>query len=218
MTRPLEGTVGSQLAERIRERILTGEYAPGTPLLQDSIAAEFGVSKIPVREALFDLRAQGLIDINPYRGFQVRAMSIDEMSEVFRLRLNIEPQAIAIGARLAAAEDRAAAQRALDEENKAMAAKDNKYLGHLNAVFHLALIVPRLQPVTHEMLQRLYTVSERYVRLHLQPAGRDKRSNKEHSLLHEAWVKGNGREAQRLVRTHIEQIRDDLAKALDRGR
>lgn len=218
MSRPLEGTVSSQLTQRIRERILTGEYPPGTPLLQDSIAAEFGVSKIPVREALFHLRAEGLIDVYAYRGFQVRAMSIDEMHEVYRLRLNIEPDAIATGARLATADDRAAAKLALDQESQTMAAKDSKYLGQLNSAFHLALIVPRLQPMTNEMLLRLYTMSERYVRLHLQAAGRDKRSNKEHTLLHQAWAKGNGREAQRLVRTHIETIRDDLAKALDEKR
>lgn len=214
MNEPVARTVSNRLTVHIRERILTGQYAPGEQLLQDTIAAEFGVSKIPVREALLHLRSEGLIDTYAHRGFQVRAVSIEEMQEVFRLRLNIEPEAVAAGARMARPEDRAAAKVALQEEDAALAGGGGKYFGQLNASFHLALIVPRLQPMTNEVLQRLYTISERYVRMHLQPTGRAKRSSKEHAELYEAWSRGNGREAQRLVRAHIEKIRDELASAL----
>src|SRR6185295_7259633 len=96
---PLVRTMSGQLSARIRERILAGEYAPGAQLLQDNIAAEFGVSKIPVREALVQLRSEGLVDIFAHRGFQVRATSVSEFGEVFGLRLQIEPAAVAFGAR-----------------------------------------------------------------------------------------------------------------------
>jgi DNA-binding GntR family transcriptional regulator len=214
MNELLVRTMTGQLTVHIRERILAGQYPPGTQLLQDSIAAEFGVSKIPVREALVQLRSEGLVDVYAHRGFQVRAVSVQEMQEVYRLRLDIEPEAVAIGARIASDEDHAAAKAALVAEAKAVAAKDTKASGGLNAVFHLALIVPRLQPVTNEVLQRLYTLCERYVRMHLQPAGRPKRSTKEHGRLLDAWLRGNAKEAQRLVHAHIEEIRDDLTAAL----
>ncbi len=214
MNESLVRTMSSQLTKRIRERILTGEYAPGKQLLQDVIAAEFGVSKIPVREALVHLRSEGLVDIYAHRGFQVRPVSAREMQEVFRLRLDIEPEAVATGARIASAEDRALAKAAFLAESRAVAAKENRYSGDLNSEFHLALIVPRLQPVTHEVLQRLYTLSERYVRMHVQTAGRAKRSMKEHAKLHDAWSKGNAKAAQSLVSAHIEAIRDDLAAVL----
>ena len=61
--------MSGQITARLRERILTGAYAPGAPLLQDSIAAEFGVSKIPVREALVQLSAEGLVSVFAHRGF-----------------------------------------------------------------------------------------------------------------------------------------------------
>ena len=57
MNEPLLRTMSGQIVTRIRDKILSGDYAPGSALLQDSIAAEFGVSKIPVREALVRLRA-----------------------------------------------------------------------------------------------------------------------------------------------------------------
>ena len=60
MNEPLLRTMSGQIVTRIRDKILSGDYAPGSALLQDSIAAEFGVSKIPVREALVRLRAEGL--------------------------------------------------------------------------------------------------------------------------------------------------------------
>src|ERR1700709_912327 len=98
-------TMSGQITARIREKILTGVYPPGSALLQDVIAAEFGVSKIPVREALVQLRAEGLVDVFAHRRFQVRPLSSMEVDEVFRLRLQIEPQAVAEGSQRAQPED-----------------------------------------------------------------------------------------------------------------
>jgi len=214
MKDPVARSMSSQLFVRIRERILTGEYKSGTQLLQDSLAAEFGVSKIPLREALVQLCSDGLLDFYAHRGFQVRPTSLEEMQEVFRLRLNLEPDAVAHGARVASAKDREVAREALAAEQQALTAKGQGYSGDLNSAFHLALIVPRVQPVTKEVLQRLYTICERYVRMHVRPPGRQKRSYKEHVELHDAWAAGQAKEAERLVRDHITEIRDDLSKTL----
>ena len=103
MTEMLVQSMTSQLIVRFRDRILSGAYAPGSALRQDSLAAEFGTSKIPVREALVQLQSEGLVDIFPNRGFQVRPLASAELDEVFRLRLQIEPSAVARGAKLATA-------------------------------------------------------------------------------------------------------------------
>ena len=126
MNEPLMRTMSGQITTRIRDKILAGEYSPGSPLLQDSIAAEFGVSKIPVREALVRLRAEGLIDIEAHRGFRVRPLLAAEVDEVFRLRLAIEPAAVSDGARLAKAKDHIAAREALRSLNDALAAKTHE--------------------------------------------------------------------------------------------
>ena len=214
MEEPLSRTISAQITTRIREKILSGIYAPGSALLQDAIAAEFGTSKIPVREALVQLRSEGLLDIHAHRGFQVRPVSAQEVDEVFRLRLEIEPAAVAHGARAASVDDRDTAQAALSALNQALASSDLKDSGNLNCAFHLALIVPRLQPVTHDVLYRLHTLSQRYVRLHLQDTGRTRRANKEHTALYNAWAAKKGRDAERLARRHIEETRAELAAAL----
>jgi DNA-binding GntR family transcriptional regulator len=210
-------TLTSQIVSRIREKILAGEYAPGAPLLQDSIAAEFGVSKIPVREALVQLRADGLVDIFAHRGFQVRPLSADEVNEVFSLRLAIEPDAVARGARLAGTEDTRAAKAAVRALNASLALGELSRSGHLNSAFHLALIVPHRQPVTAETLGRLNTISERYIRVHLKPRGRTRRAAQEHTALFEAWSQRRAREARHLAEAHIKETRDELAEALRNG-
>ena len=214
MSENLIRTMSGQITARIREKILTGVYPPGSALLQDVIAAEFGVSKIPVREALVQLRAEGLVDVFAHRGFQVRPLSSTEVDEVFHLRLQIEPQAVAEGCRRSEDQDRDATRLAFGNLNDALAAGELYESGDLNRAFHIALIVPRLQPVAAEILSRLHTLSQRYVRMHLLPPGRVGRATQEHTGLFESWVSGDIDEVKRLTSVHIEKTRDDLAQLL----
>jgi DNA-binding GntR family transcriptional regulator len=208
---PLVRTMSGQITVRIRKRILSGDYAPGSQLLQDSIAAEYGVSKIPVREALIQLRAEGLVDIFAHRGFQVRPLAIRELDEVFRLRLAIEPGAVAAGAEIASAMDRAVAAEALTLLSQALALNNLKDSGDLNSSFHLSLVVPRLQPASCEILARLHTLSQRYVRIHLRHPGRSERATAEHTAQFAAWKAKQGKQAAKLIRAHIERTHEELA-------
>jgi DNA-binding GntR family transcriptional regulator len=210
MSVPLIQSMTSQLIVRFRDRILSGSYPPGSALRQDSLAAEFGTSKIPVREALVQLQSEGLVDIYPNRGFQVRPLASAELDEVFRLRLQIEPTAVALGAKLASAADHSAARDALQQLNEATAAGEFASSGRLNRAFHLLLIVPRLQPVAAEILSRLHTLAQRYVQAHLRPEGRAKRASREHAALLKAWRLGKSREARALMHSHIKSTRADL--------
>jgi DNA-binding GntR family transcriptional regulator len=214
MSEPVIRSMSGQITARIREKIVNGAYPPGSPLLQDVIAAEFGVSKIPVREALVQLRAEGLVDVFAHRGFQVRPLSAVEVDEVFRLRLQIEPAAVAEGACRAQDQDREAASLAFTNLSDALAANELADSPDLNHAFHLALIVPRLQPTTAEVLSRLHTLAQRYIRMHLRPRGRVRRASREHTALYEAWTAGKTAEVSRLTAAHIAKTRADLAQLL----
>jgi len=78
------------LAERLREKILTGELREGEQLRQDAIGNEFQISRIPVREALSHLAAEGLITIYANRGAVVSALSPDEIMQFFETRAVLE--------------------------------------------------------------------------------------------------------------------------------
>jgi DNA-binding GntR family transcriptional regulator len=212
MNEPLVQSMSSRLIVRFRDRILAGTYAPGTALRQDVLASEFGTSKIPVREALVQLQSDGLVTIFPNRGFQVRPLAAAELDEVFKLRLQIEPTAVALGAKLANAADHRAVQKAFDELSEAAAAREFAVLGQLNRNFHWLLIVPRLQPVAAEILNRLHMLAQRYVQAHLRPEGRVKRASREHTALLKAWKMGKAKEVKALTHTHIKATREDLSR------
>jgi len=79
------------LSDQIRAAIITGDYAQGMQLKQDDIASQFGVSKIPIREALVQLESQGFVDNFPGRGTFVSKLSLDDATELYLLRLACEP-------------------------------------------------------------------------------------------------------------------------------
>src|SRR5215212_9900740 len=83
-------TIASMTLEAVRERILRGDYPEGEPLRQDALAEELGVSRIPIREALRQLEAEGLVTFNPHRGAIVSTLSLAEIDEIFSLRADIE--------------------------------------------------------------------------------------------------------------------------------
>ncbi len=203
-----------QLAERLRERILSGAAAPGAPIRQDALAAELGVSKIPLREAMARLEQEGLLRSEANRGYFVRELSAGEAREVYALRLKLEPAAAAEAAAHADEADRIAARAALDALDRAIAAH-GEGTGALNRAFHLALVRPGRQLVTLEIVERLHILSERYVRKHLEPHGRDTRANREHRDLLAAWLARDGGKVASLLHAHIAQTHDDLERQLD---
>ncbi len=217
LNEPLVQSITSQLIVRFRERILAGTYAPGSALRQDLLASEFGISKIPVREALVQLQSEGLVDIFPNRGFQVRPLAGAELDEIFSLRLQIEPIAVARGAKLATPADQGAAREALARLNDALAAGEFGSSGQLNRAFHLQLVVPRVQPVAAEIMGRLHTLAQRYVQAHLGPEGRVKRATREHAALYKVWSLGRPKQTRVLIHAHIESTREDLARAAHFG-
>lgn len=199
-----------EIATLVRERILNGTYSSGTQLLQDSVAAEFGVSKIPVREALVQLSAEGLVDVHANRGFQVRSMSIGEAKEMFGIRLMIEPAACAEGSRCARHEDRMDAEAALDVLVRQLSGRRMQMAGEANRNFHLCLIVPRQQPIATEIVSRLLAISQRYLFAQFTAPGRASPAIDEHVEIFRVWQTGSAKDVERITRMHIESARDDL--------
>lgn len=83
-------TTPDLIAESLRDEILRGVIPPGAPLRQEELADRFAVSRIPVRDALLRLEAQGLVHVYPNRGAFVISLSADEVREIFEMRLLLE--------------------------------------------------------------------------------------------------------------------------------
>ena len=202
-------TISDQAYEVMRERILNGQMPGGSPVRQDTVADELGVSKIPLREALTRLEQDGLVISFPNRGFIVRSMSADEAEEVFELRLKLEPDAAARACLKVDKADREAAQTALDalERDTWPGGVQNVVL---NRQFHMALVRPGVGLVTGQFVERLNILAERYVRMHLEPVGRDNRAHVEHRALLNAWLDRNAERVVELSSAHIMGVLEDI--------
>jgi DNA-binding GntR family transcriptional regulator len=205
-------TLSDQTYEVMRDRILQGAIAPGQPVRQDQIAAQLGISKIPLREALGRLEQDGLLTSYPNRGYVVRPLSAEEATEVFQLRLRLEPAAAAEACRRAAPADHELAEAelaALEAEQQQSGS------GHVsrNSAFHLSLLKPG-GPVAYQLIERLHLLSERYVRVHLEPQGREERARREHRAILAAWIGGDADTVENLLAAHIGETMADLQKEL----
>ncbi|HEY3813226.1 MAG TPA: GntR family transcriptional regulator [Caulobacteraceae bacterium] len=201
------------LYDEVRARIVAGTLRPNTPVRQDTLAAELGVSKIPLREALSRLEHDGLVTLNPRRGYEVAPLDPKAVEDIFDLRLRIEPAAAAQGCEAATDADRAEARRALEALNRATEAHDAA-TPEFNRAFHLALITPAGRPLTTQLVERLNILAERYVREHLKPQGRSDRAQREHQELYDAWAAGRTTSVTTLLEAHIGRTLDDLRAQL----
>lgn len=205
-----------QLVDRVRDRILDGLGDGERPIRQDALAGEFGVSKIPLREALARLEQEGLVRSHANRGFFVRSMGATEAEEVYQLRQTLEPDAMARGAAHASAAEQAHARDTFARLDH-IAQVGGGGVGAFNRMLHRALYSPSGRPITIVLLDRLQILSERYVRKHLEPLGRDARADAEHRALLDAWLARDIDTVTTLGRAHLVQTLDDLRQQL-RGR
>ena len=201
-------SLSDQAVELIRGRIVSGAIAPDQAVRQDALAAELGISKIPLREALCRLEQDGLLRAVANRGFFVAPMTRADAEEIFALRLKLEPDAAAAAARAADDVRQRAARRALDALDRSSVAK----AGTANRLFHLSLLAGG--GLTAGIVERLHVLAERYVRRHLEPAGRGARARREHDALLAAWLARDGAAVAKLLRRHIATTLDDLKEQL----
>ncbi len=213
MTTIVVRNLPDQLVDLVRDRILAGTVDPNRAIRQDALAAELGVSKIPLREALTRLEQEGLVRSQANRGYFVRPLTEVEAEEVFALRLKIEPDAVAAAAIRATDEQRRQAIETLGRLDEVTNAHGDG-VGAFNRAFHLALIRPSGQAITLQLLERLHVLSERYVRKHLEPLGRDRRANDEHAELLEYWLARDAEALTAGMAAHIEQTLVDLRRQL----
>ncbi len=192
-------TYAGQVADELRRRILTGEIAEGVQLMQEQLAAEFGISKVPVREALFQLEAEGFVVQQFHRGAVVSGLSPAQIMEVFELRTQIEiwllELAMAVATPDDAADARAIAARLQD-------ASDPDAAWDLNWRFHEALYRPAGKPFAIDHLKKLHSQTARYVRMQYAAARSREDVGREHEELLTLFEQ-NSPKAKKYLRDHI---------------
>ena len=172
-------TTSSAVTRLLRQALDEGRWASGEPLRQEEIAAELGVSRVPVREALFQLQAEGLLRMVPNKGMYVRTVTADDLRELFRLRWLLESDVLAQAVPLhtSASLNRAETiQAALD---KAQAVTD-RIAG--DREFHESLYAPAQRTESMEIVRRLRFQVDRYAFAGSRP-GVQARQEEHHALV-----------------------------------
>jgi len=205
----------SAVADKLRDQIIRGEIAEGTQLLQDAIATQYQVSKIPVREALRQLEAEGLITIVPNRGAVVPALSPDDIDELFSIRSLLEPEVLKRSIPHLTEEDFSQAEAILKTFANELRRDDHiSGWGRLNWEFHSALYSKANQPRFMATIRNINNNGERYTRLQLYLTHGIKRANEEHHRLLELCRERDVTAACKLLREHIEYARQSLKQML----
>lgn len=181
----------------LRELIITGEVEAGTPLRQRDLAARFGVSPTPVREALRRLEAEGLVEHDLHRGATVIDAHLGSSEEGYHVRAALESLAARIAAQRAEPHD-IEEIRALHEQFAALA-KDDPSLNDLNRRFHFRIYEASRSPMLLALLRLLWQ-SFRQGPLITRPLPL---SVEQHGAIVEALAAGDSEATERLMRDHI---------------
>ncbi len=204
-------SAGSRVAQGLRDRLRTGALAPGTVLSQAEIAAEYGVSRIPVRDALHILSTEGLVDLG-VSGAVVTGLSIAELQELYELREAVEPVVTAIAVpNVGRAETTQMASLLERMEAEGMGAAE--WL-EANAAFHALIYTRADRPRMVELTEQLRRLTDRYVYLHLEVIGDVEHLHEEHRQILAAVHRGDAREVADLTRVHLETSHDFILRYL----
>lgn len=188
------------VADVLREAILRGILVAGQQLRQDEIARELGVSHIPVREALRQLEAEGLVRLRPYRGFEVSELSPEEVEELYEIRIPLECQALRLALPHLTDEDVERAERILDAID---AEDDPSTWSELNTEFHAVLYAPSRRQRLLNLIRTLRTNVDRYLRLYISVMQRKEYSQREHRKILEAVRRRDAAGAVAALEEHL---------------
>lgn len=212
MARLVRRTTTNIVADEIRQRILTGQLKEGEQIRQEAIATELGVSRIPVREALRQLEAEGLITLVSHKGAEVTRLEPNEIAELFEVRLMLENWLFGLAIEQITPADLQSAQDLVEAMKNDARIED---WGNLNWQFHETLYRPANRPATVKILRRVHDNIDRYVRLQIALTDDAKdQAHEEHLGLINAARERDEEGAKALLTSHIEHVKDQLLETI----
>ena len=148
--------------ERLREAIIMGELTPGTPLRLEDLARSLGMSISPIREAVRQLEALGLAEHVPHHGAKVMGIDVEELRELFSIRLALETLAVRRAAELFSPEASDAAAARLADYHEARAAGDTRAAVREHTAFHFTLYEAARSSWLLRLIRPAWDSCERY--------------------------------------------------------
>lgn len=207
-------TRATAAADELRRRILEGEYPAGMQLRQAVLAEELGISRIPFREALILLEAEGLVQLEAHKGAVVAGFSPEEVEELFEFRALLEPALLEKSAPLLTAADYQELDAILREYSDELRAENPGRWGALNTALHTVLYRRARSPRMLATAEQLLQSTDRFARMQIYYTDGRERAEREHLEIVTECRAGNIKRASRLLRQHILTAGDALVRLL----
>ena len=200
-----------QIVREVRRRIVSGELAAATPLRQEKLAAELGVSRVPLRVAIRQLEAEGLVVSELHKGTVVSSLSPAEVEELFEIRLQLEPWLFGLAIPLLT-ESHFRCAEAVIAEASATNAVDT--WGELNWRFHQTLYEASDRRIALRLLKTVHDNANRYINLQLAVAADVEKELVDHRRLVAFARLRNVEGGVALLREHIGRVAQSLTGSI----
>ena len=208
MHSPKSPSSGNLVAyEAIKKLIIDGDLPEGQPIRQVEIADQLGLSKIPVREALIRLEAEGLVKLTPNVGATVIVRTMDDYMEMLYIRLALECKALELSIPNMVEQDIEKSQEIL---NQYASTEDARERSDLNLAFHESLYAPCMRPQLLKMIGQVQNQMGRILRHKISQVAGYKRSMQEHQDILDACAKADIKLASKLLAKHLEETQKEL--------
>lgn len=202
------------LAE-LRRFITAGRLRPGQQVVQDALAAQFGVSRVPLREALKILEGEGQVTYVPHRGYFVTELSLSDLIEVYRIREILEAEAVSIAVPQMTAEDIHRLEEAEHDVQAAADIGDVVAMTSANRRFHFAILDACALPRLVRLIRLLWDATEVYHSLYYNEAHNREMVHSEHQALVAAIRAGDAATALVVLTEHREHAIAALRSMLE---
>lgn len=202
----------SVIEETLRNAILDGRLPCGTAMRQQELASLFGVSRMPVREALRQLEAQSLLHVVTHKGAVVAPLIEDNSAETYGLRMLLESEALRLSIPLLTDADIEEAESyisALERE------KDYSEIGHLNRLFHMTLYGKAPNQRLLKLVEHGLNEEERFLRFNLEAMGLGETSQEDHRELLNLVAQKKVDESILTLRNHLMRGMEVIANYLN---
>ncbi len=197
------------LAE-MRDLITRGEIRPGAQLVQGTLAERFGVSRVPVREALKILEGEGWVTNTAHHGYTVTRLEVTDLLEVYRLRALLEREVVSEGVPLLEEKHLMQMRRAMDAMDEAADDQDLVNFGTHNRIFHFAVFEPSEMTRAIRMIHQLWDTTDPYRSLYFIKSLSRETANTEHAQILEACTARDADLVVHLLDVHRGHAVDDL--------
>lgn len=212
-------TISGETYQSLRAGILGGQIPPGDKVRTQALCERFGVSLGAVREALSQLMAEGLVLSEPHRGFTVAPVSVKDLEDLTRVRIEIESMCLSWSmeaggveweSEVIAASYRLSKTHRLDEHSVA-----SPQFASAHDAYHTALVNACGSPRLLQIRKQLYDQSERYRKMEY-ALPHDRNPDEEHKKISAAVIDRNVPLATKLLRAHIALTTDNIIKVMEK--